>query len=78
MCSLSCMPMPWKPVSVAPTESVKIALGNAAIQRFFTGGLKIAALLEIANRLERVVRRAGGRLALVLLDQRAAPSRRRS
>ncbi len=27
-------------------------LGNAAIQRSFTGGLKIAALLEIANRLE--------------------------
>ena len=52
MLSLSCMPMPWKPVSVAPTESVKIAFGKAAIQRSFTGGLKIAALLEIANRLE--------------------------
>ena len=46
------MPMPWKPVSVAPTESVKIASGNTSIQRFFTSGLKIAALLEIANRLE--------------------------
>ena len=43
--------MPWKPVSVAPTESVKIASGNTAIQRFFTSGLKIAALLEIRNRL---------------------------
>ena len=49
--SLSCRPMPWKPVSEAPTESVKTAFGKAAIQRFFTGGLKIAALLEIANRL---------------------------
>ena len=37
MCSLSCMPMPWKPVSEAPTESVKTALGNAAIQRSLTG-----------------------------------------
>ncbi len=45
------MPMPWKPVSEAPTESVKTAFGKAAIQRSFTGGLKIAALLEIANRL---------------------------
>ena len=44
--------MPWKPVSEAPTESVKTLFGNAAIQRFLTGGLKIAALLEIANRLE--------------------------
>ena len=52
MCSLSCIPMPWKPVSEAPTESVKMLLGKASIQRFFTGGLKIAALLEIANRLE--------------------------
>ena len=52
MCSLSCMPMPWKPVSDAPTESVKTAFGNAAIQRSLTVGLKIAALLEIANRLE--------------------------
>ena len=77
MWSLSCMPMPWKPVSEAPTESVKIAFGNAAIQRSLTGGLKIAALLEIANRLDasyavlwlpcaRTPRSAG------------APSRRRS
>jgi hypothetical protein len=43
--------MPWKPVSVAPTESVKIASGKAAIQRCFTSGLKIAALLEMRNRL---------------------------
>ena len=52
MWSLSCMPMPWKPVSDAPTESVKTLFGNAAIQRSLTGGLKIAALLEIANRLD--------------------------
>ena len=51
MLSLSCRPMPWKPVSEAPIESVKTALGKASIQRFFTGGLKIAALLEIAKRL---------------------------
>ena len=51
-CSLSCIPMPWKPVSVAPTESVKTALVNTSIQRFLTSGLKIAALLEIANRLD--------------------------
>ena len=44
--------MPWKPVSDAPTESVKTAFGKASIQRSLTGGLKIAALLEIANRLE--------------------------
>ena len=50
--SLSCMPMPVKPVSVAPMESVNTALVNTSIQRFLTGGLKIAALLEIANRLE--------------------------
>ena len=31
---------------------MKTALGNTSIQRFFTSGLKIAALLEIANRLE--------------------------
>ena len=49
---LSCMPMPWKPVSLAPTESVKTVFGNASIQRSLTGGLKIAALLETANRLE--------------------------
>ena len=48
----SAIPMPWKPVSVAPTESVKIEFGNAAIQRAFTCGLKIAALLEMATRLE--------------------------
>ena len=41
-----------KPVSVAPIESVKTALVKTSIQRFLTGGLKIAALLEIANRLE--------------------------
>ena len=52
MCSWSCMPMPWKPVSEAPIESVKMLSGKAAIQRSLTGGLKIAALLEIANRLE--------------------------
>ncbi len=52
MLSLSCMPMPWKPVSEAPTESVKIAFGNASIQRFFTCGLNTAALLEMTNRLE--------------------------
>ena len=51
MLSSSCMPMPWKPVSDAPIESVKIEFGNAAIQRALTWGLKIAALLEIANRL---------------------------
>ena len=45
-------PCPWKPVSVAPTESVKIASGKTAIHRFFTSGLKIAALLEMRNRLE--------------------------
>ena len=33
-------------------ESVNTALVNTSIQRFLTGGLKIAALLEIANRLE--------------------------
>ena len=46
------MPRPWKPVSVAPTESVKTALVNSDIHRSLTGGLKMAALLEIANRLE--------------------------
>jgi hypothetical protein len=50
--SLSCMPMPMKPVSVAPIESVKTALGKASIQRFLTWGLKIAAELEMANRLD--------------------------
>ena len=43
------MPVPWKPVSRSPTESVKIAFGNAAIQRSLTGRLKIAALLATAN-----------------------------
>ena len=52
MAPLPCIPMPWKPVSEAPTESVKMLSGNAAIHRSLTGGLKIAALLEIANRLE--------------------------
>ena len=52
MLSFSWMPVPWKPVSLAPTESVKIAFGNAAIHRCLTWGLKIAALLEIANRPE--------------------------
>ena len=70
MCSLSCSPMPWKPVSEAPTESVKTAFGKASIHRFFTGGLKIAALLEIANRLEPSYGDAGGGLALELLDER--------
>ncbi len=45
----SCIPVPWKPVSDEPTESVKIALGNWAIQRSFTALLKTAALLAIAN-----------------------------
>ena len=45
------MPMPEKPVSVAPMESVKIAPVNSSIQRFLTGGEKIAAELEMANRL---------------------------
>ena len=46
------MPVPENPVSEAPIESVKIALGNAFIQRSLTGRLKIAALLETTNRLE--------------------------
>ena len=49
----SCMPMPWKPVSDAPIESVKIVFGNALSQRCLTGGLKIAALLDTATRLEQ-------------------------
>ena len=37
----SCSPVPWKPVSELPTESVKIAFGNARIQRSLTALLKI-------------------------------------
>src|SRR5262245_64517130 len=35
-CSRSCRPMPWKPVSEAPTESVNSVFGKAASHRFFT------------------------------------------
>ena len=66
MLSLSTMPMPWKPVSREPTESVKIVFGNAAIQRSLTGRLKIAALLETAKSEE-----PSYVAALVRLDQRA-------
>ena len=48
MFSESCSPVPWKPVSLEPTESVKNVLGKAAIQRSLTGRLKIAALLATA------------------------------
>ena len=55
MLSFSCMPMPWKPVSDAPIESVKIEFGKAAIQRALTCGLKIAALLEIGEQVRALV-----------------------
>ena len=49
MFSASWSPVPWKPVSELPTESVKNVFGNAAIQRSLTGRLKIAALLATAT-----------------------------
>ena len=50
MFSLSCKPVPEKPVSDDPTESVKKAFGKAFIHSSFTGRLKIAALLATATR----------------------------
>ena len=70
MWSLSCRPMPWKPVSEAPTESVNTALGKASIQRSFTGGAEDRGAAGDREQAGAVVRRAGGGLALVLLDQR--------
>ena len=40
----SCRPVPWKPVSEEPIESVKTAFGKCFIQRSFTDLEKIAAL----------------------------------
>ncbi len=50
MLPASCRPVPWKPVSEDPTESVKNAFGKVVIQRSLIGRLKMAALEAMAAR----------------------------
>ena len=47
----SCSPVPWKPASEDPMESVKTAFGKCLIQRSFTDFEKMAALDAIANNV---------------------------
>ncbi len=71
MWSLSCRPIPWKPVSEAPTESVKTAVGEGVHPALLDRRAEDRGAAGDGEQAGPVVRRAGLGLALELLDQRA-------